>query len=130
MSDLKDLIVYTNKLNILYADDDPFIRKAVSKFFKNIFNEVTIVEDGTEAIEKYKSNKYDIIFLDINMPKMDGLEVGKYIKEHDIAQKVVFITAFDEVEYIKKAMEINADEYIYKPIKEEEFINKIISLVN
>jgi CheY-like chemotaxis protein len=130
MIDYKQLIEYTKDLKILYAEDDEKTRDIIINYFKMLFKDVVAVCDGLEALNKYKeSDGFDLVFLDIEMPKCSGIEVASKIKDINKSQKIVFLTAFDEENYIKSAIDIKADEYIYKPIVEEEFIDKMYNLL-
>jgi CheY-like chemotaxis protein len=130
MIDYKQLIEYTKDLKILYAEDDEKTRDIIINYFKMLFKDVVAVCDGLEALNKYKeSDGFDLVFLDIEMPKCSGIDVASKIKDINKSQKIVFLTAFDEENYIKSAIDIKADEYIYKPIVEEEFIDKMYNLL-
>ena len=125
----KELIKYTKELKILYAEDDEITAGIIEDLFKVLFKEVTSVGNGLDAVREFERNKFDLIFLDIEMPIMNGLKAGEEIKKINPKQKVIFLTAFDEVDYLTDAMEIEADEFILKPLDEEEFLEKIYDLV-
>ena len=125
----QELMKYTKDLTVLYAEDDEMTAKVIEFFLKNIFKNVTLVLNGIEAIKKFQEKKYDLILLDIEMPLMNGLEVAEEIKKVNINQKIIFFTAFDEINYLKTALDIKADDYIFKPLDEEEFVEKIYKVV-
>ena len=125
----KELMKYTKNLTILYAEDDEMTAMINEDFFKVIFKNVISVSNGLDAIQEYKDKKFDLIFLDIEMPLMNGLDVGREIKQMDSEQKIIFLTAFDEIDYLKTALDIKADEYLLKPLDEDEFFEKIYGLV-
>jgi len=108
----KELMKYTKNLTILYAEDDEMTAMINEDFFKVIFKNVISVSNGLDAIQEYKDKKFDLIFLDIEMPLMNGLDVGREIKQMDSEQKIIFLTAFDEIDYLKTALDIKADEYL------------------
>ncbi len=119
---------------ILLADDDSYNRELAHTILKNWNTKYDIVKNGEEALDKAKKHKYDLILMDIHMPKLDGMEATKHIKvETDSLNqntKVVALTAnitkSDIVEYMKSGM----DDYIIKPIREEEFYSKICNVLD
>jgi two-component system cell cycle response regulator len=114
------------KLNILYVEDDKevneiftFIFKKYAKYIYNAFN-------GKEGLELFKNNHIDIVISDIQMPKMNGIEMAKEIRKIDENIPIVFITAFgEENEYLKEAIKIGVDAYITKPIEKEKILKEL-----
>ena len=129
--DYRELIKYTKDLTILYAEDDEMTAMINEDFFKVLFKNVVSVSNGLDAVREYEENrnKIDLVILDIEMPLMNGLEASKKIKLIEPNQKIIFLTAFDEIEYLRTALEIKASEYILKPLDENEFFEKIYGLV-
>ena len=121
----------TQDITVLYAEDEVGVAEMVSNYFKLLFKDVICVENGLLAVKEYKKNKdkYGIVILDIEMPEMDGLEATSKIKEINDKQKVMLFTAFDDFEYVKKALSYGANEYLTKPLDEEEFVEKILDLI-
>ncbi|MGN0160592.1 MAG: response regulator [Lachnospiraceae bacterium] len=108
---------------ILVADDEPIERRVVSKKIKEFFPkevEVITAENGKEAVEKFTENQCHIAILDIEMPGMTGLEAAKIIRDKDSKCSIIFLTAFDEFSYAKKAIEVKALDYLLKPGGDEE----------
>lgn len=119
------------KLKALIVDDEYPARKEL-RFLLNNFDNIEVVGEATnaqEALTLIKALDYSILFLDIEMPGMNGLEVGAKIQELPNPPHVVFVTAYDE--YAVKAFEVNAVDYILKPFDEKRLtqaINKIIKI--
>ena len=126
----KELAKYTKDLILLYAEDDVVIAEINEDLFKLLFKEVVLVHNGLEAIKEYENKKFDLVILDIEMPLMNGLDAGKKIRLIEPNQKIIFLTAFDEIEYLKTALDIRANEYILKPLKIDEFLEKIYNLAS
>ncbi|MHB8170615.1 MAG: LytR/AlgR family response regulator transcription factor [Thermincolia bacterium] len=120
------------KLKALIVDDEYPARKEL-RFLLTQFENVEVVGEATnanEALTLIKALDYSILFLDIEMPGMNGLELGKHIKELHNPPYVVFVSAYDE--YAVKAFEVDAVDYILKPINEKRLgqaINKIAKAV-
>jgi len=105
-------------MNCIIVDDEFPARKELSYFITN-FSSIKITEefdDCIEALEYVKEHKPDIIFLDINMPKLDGIQLAKIINNLTPKPTVVFVTAYRE--YAADAFEIEAFDYILKPYSE------------
>lgn len=115
-------------IRILVADDEPLARDELIYLLKKI-KDVEIVGEagnGEEALQKIKESSPDAVFLDIQMPRMDGLTVaGELIKEKN-PPMIIFATAFDR--HAIKAFEVNAVDYVLKPF-EEERVNMTISRI-
>ena len=89
--------------------------------------------NGKDAIEKFTEDPVDIIISDINMPKLNGLELLKRIKSINDKTRFIVISGYDEFSYAKEAIKYGADNYILKPIDEDELkltLNKIVMEIN
>lgn len=105
----------------LVVDDSSVIRKVARRILEDLQFEVLEAEDGQQALEKCREAMPDSIFLDWNMPVMDGLEFLKALRaeEGGAEPKVVFCTTENDVAHIAKAMRAGANEYIMKPFDRE-----------
>jgi putative two-component system response regulator len=96
----------------------------------NIFSNIIEAKNGMEAIEAIKNNKVDILLLDIIMPVMDGIETLKVIRSDENMKDIPVIVLTTDDTKKGKAFEAGANEFIFKPIKENEVIQKIEKLLN
>ncbi len=103
------------KGRILLVDDDPQIRRILSKILAQLDCDVSTAPSGEEALELIEKNPYDLVLLDIRLPGMDGIEVLREIKTRSPATSVVVITAYGSVENAIKAMKLGADDFLQKP---------------
>lgn len=102
---------------VMLADDEPYIREGMEKLidWKSLGCELVYsAENGQELIEEMKRGKPDIIIADIRMPLMSGLEVAKYICEHQLDIEVIILTAYAEFQYAKEAIRCQVSDYIVK----------------
>ncbi|MBO6676531.1 MAG: response regulator [Rhizobiales bacterium] len=105
----------------LVVDDSSVIRKVARRILEDLEFQVEEAADGQEALEICRQSMPDSIFLDWNMPVMDGLEFLKTLRAEDGGNvpKVVFCTTENDVAHIAKAMRAGANEYIMKPFDRE-----------
>lgn len=119
------------KLKALIVDDE-YPARSELRFLLNKFNNIEVVGEATnaqEALTLINALDYSILFLDIEMPGMNGLEVGARVQEMNNPPHVVFVTAYDD--YAVSAFEVNAVDYILKPFDEKRLtqtINKIVKI--
>lgn len=102
---------------ILIAEDDFFIRDIYSKVFSLSGYEVQVAVDGMDALEKIKANHYDMILLDIMMPRMTGIDVLKTVRTLDTPAKttpIFIITNLGQQNVIEDAFKLGMDGYILK----------------
>ena len=112
-------------MKILIIEDDIQLNTTITNFLKYKGYKTISVEDGEVAFEYINKNLYDLYIIDINIPKISGLELLKYIRQKDLKTPVVIITASLELENIKTAYKNGCDEYIKKPFYLEELEIKI-----
>ncbi|WP_158701677.1 response regulator [Lentibacillus sp. Marseille-P4043] len=115
-------------MRVLIAEDELLERKAMKKFIEDNFNDIKVVGEapnGRKAIELAKTLQPDIIFMDIKMPGINGLEAIETIIQINPVIKFILVSAYDSFEYAKQAMTFGIKEYILKPGKKEEIIKAI-----
>ena len=111
---------------VLIADDEPIERQVISKKLNGFFKgqiEIFLAANGVEAVEIVKEKHCQIAVLDISMPGKNGLDAAEEIRTFDNKCSIIFLTAFDEFSYAKKAIEVKALDYLLKPGADNELIN-------
>lgn len=106
-------------LQILIADDEPIERKVLEKIVTDSKLPAIIVEmsrSGTEVLQHFDRYLPDLIFMDIRMPGLNGLDVSAAIKAKHPDTTIAIITAYDEFQYAKRAIDIHVDYFILKPV--------------
>lgn len=114
---------------ILLVEDDWKLRRITGDFLKAHGYEVLEAEDGERALEVYYSEKVDLAILDIMLPKMDGWEVCREIRIENTKLPVIMLTAKGEEEDVLKGYELEADEYITKPVSLKVLMAKVKALL-
>ena len=116
-------------------DDEPDVIYAIKSVLEDNEFKVDSINDPITALKSYKSNVYDLIILDIKMPKMDGFQLYAKIREQDPKTKICFLTASEMYyEKFRKARSkfgriIEEECFIQKPIKNEDLIRKLTSII-
>lgn len=103
-------------MNIIVVDDDKIVAMSL-KTILEAAGDITVTalgSSGSEAVELYRSNKPDVLLMDIRMEGMTGLEAGEIILREDSSAKILYLTTFSDDEYIVRALNIGAKGYILK----------------
>ncbi|RXJ81046.1 EAL domain-containing protein [Arcobacter sp. F2176] len=117
-----------NDLSILYVEDDATVRESLSSTLKLLSKKIYPASDGLQALEIIKNQTIDLVITDIKMPKLDGLELSKKIQELNLNIPILITTAHDEIDYLHKAIELNIDAFITKPLNITSLIQSITKL--
>ncbi len=108
---------------IMLVDDEEEVREAIAgkvDWASLGFQVVATAANGEEALEFADAHEVDVLLTDIKMPFMDGLTLGRHMKERHPGVRIIILTGFDQFEYAKQAISINTVEYILKPVNEKE----------
>jgi two-component system response regulator HydG len=109
-------------IRILVVDDELIVRESLIGWLKKSGYDVDPASSGTEALKRLKEKDYDLVFLDIKMPDMSGIDVLKSLKELYPHTLVVMITAYGSVETAVEAMKLGASDYLMKPFEPEHLV--------
>ena len=108
-------------MRVLIVDDEPIARRRISRLLK-LEDDVEVVSEvgsGTDAVAAIREQKPDLVFLDVQMPDLDGFGVVSALGEPEQMPAIVFVTAYNE--YAVKAFDVNAVDYVLKPFDGERF---------
>lgn len=108
------------KLSIMIVDDEMIVRESFLQWFKKYGHRVEAAASGFEALEKLEKVSFDILFVDIKMAGMNGIELLKRVKEEYPDTVVILITAYGSIESAVEAMKMGAMDYLLKPFKPEQ----------
>ncbi len=113
----------------ILLEDDPVLCKEIKEFLASKEIECDTVFDGEIFLKWIKQKSYSIYLLDINVPKINGLDVAKAIRESDIQTPILMLTAMGEIENKIEAFKKGADDYLVKPFHLEELYIRIQALL-
>lgn len=106
----------SEKIYILYIEDDKIVADSVSRTLQLLNQKIFTAYDGEEALGIIENNPIDIIITDIRMPKLNGINLVEKLRQKNFDIPVVITTAFNEIDYLKKAIELSIESFIEKPI--------------
>ncbi len=117
---------------VMITDDHAMIREGIKQLleFDGEIKVIAEAGDGEECLELLEENTPDVLLLDINMPKKNGIEVLQEIRNRKISLKVLILTVHNEVEYLLKAVDIGVDGYILKDSESAELKKAIEAVLN
>ena len=98
--------------HILVVEDDRFAREQLSLLLSRFAARLTTAADGAEGLEIFKYERPDIVVTDINMPRLDGLDMAQAIKAMDPATPVILVTAHSDPRFFLRSIEIGIDGYV------------------
>jgi NarL family two-component system response regulator LiaR len=116
-----------NTIRILLADDHALVRKGLSMVLA-VYDDFKVVgeaNDGEEAVRLCEGLRPNVVLMDLLMPKMDGVNATKIIKERWPQIQIIALTSFDEKEYVEGALKAGASGYLLKNVSAEELVSAI-----
>lgn len=117
-------------IKIMIADDHSMIREGLRSLLE-LEGEIEVIaeaENGEDCLEKLKTYKPDVLLLDIDMPKKNGMQVLKVFKEQKMVQKVLVLTVHNQIEYLMGAMDLGVNGYILKDSESRELKKAIFTI--
>ncbi len=115
-----------HNISLLYIEDEKILRNVYHEILRKRVETLYIAEDGKDGYNKYKQYKPDLIITDIRMPKMNGLEMIKKIKEEGNNIRIVIMSAYGQPEFFMEAIDLGVKGFLLKPVKNE----KLFSIIN
>jgi CheY-like chemotaxis protein len=110
---------YTS-VSLLYVEDEPETREALSMVFEAKFQRVYTASNGKDGLELCEQHDPDVIISDIAMPDMDGLQLSEQVRERHPDKPIILLSAYEDSDKLKQAIEIGIDSYVSKPFRWEE----------
>ena len=114
------------RTTVLYVDDEDALRVVVKNQLEMEGLDVDTADDGDTAVEMLGNKTYDVILLDIRMPRMSGIDVLKNLKERKIKSRVIMLTGVDDLTIALEAVKNGANDYLTKPYD----LSNLIACIN
>lgn len=127
--DLVQLTSQTKKLTAMIVEDEKVTNELLSSTFKNFFSDVYSCFDGESALQTYNKIQPDVVFVDIIMAGMDGIELSRKIREINPGQIIIVISASNDIEKISESIEVGVNSFIQKPIDTKKIIELLVSVI-
>ena len=118
-----------NKIKILIVEDDPNLGKILLEYLEAKNFEISLAVDGEDGLDKFLNNSWDILILDVMMPKKDGFSLARDIRKVDQNIPIIFLTAKSQKDNVIKAFKLGADDYLTKPFSIEELLARIEAIL-
>ena len=116
-------------MRVLYVEDEKFLADAVKYNLAKAEIKADIANDGESGLDKAVTGIYDVIILDIMLPKMSGVDILKHLRERKIKTPLIMLSALSEVEDKVRGLDAGADDYLAKPFKTVELVARINALM-
>ncbi len=129
MQKRKKVTMLMNKNRILLADDEQELTRAVKIVLEHNGYIVDVVENGLEVLEKIKTTSYNVIILDIMMPKLDGITTIKEMRMKKVDTPVLFLSAKALIDDKVMGLDAGANDYLTKPFNKKELLARIRALI-
>jgi len=122
---MKKLMKFAQELHVLYVEDNQEARESTLGLLNNIFHNITLATNGEEGLEKFQKGNFDLILTDINMPKMNGIEMVTKIREVNQHVPILILSAYNESGFFIETIKQGVEGYLLKPIDLKQFIDML-----
>lgn len=116
-------------MHILIVEDEPQMAGLLARGLEEELYEVSVAKDGKAALDLFTSREFDVILLDVMLPKIGGLEVARQLRQREQSTPLLMLTARDALPDIVKGLDAGADDYLTKPFSFQELLARIRALV-
>ena len=120
-------------VKLLIADDEDIIRNGIAKYVQlhtDRFEKVLLADNGETALEMIMRYRPEVILLDVQMPKKDGIEILKDMKNGEITSQVVILSGHDEFKYAQQAVRYGARDYLLKPVRSADILRMLLEIAD
>ncbi len=120
---------YLKDKNALYVEDEQDVLDNISTLLKSFFNKFYTASDGIEALEIFDTHHIDLLLVDIELPKMNGIEFIREVRKSNQELMIIVISAYTKTDYLLESVELGLSKYIVKPLTSKK-IHELLETVN
>jgi len=120
-----NIVNILKSLNVLYIEDDKVVLDSISTILRYMVAQVFTAENGKDALDIFRKEKIDIILTDIDMPKLNGIEFAKRVRQINEIVPIIIITSYKSEEYLFQSMDLKLEDYIIKPINYDKLVESL-----
>lgn len=120
-------------VKLLIADDEDIIRNGIAKYVQlhtDRFEKILLADNGETALDLILRYRPDIILLDVQMPKKDGITILQDMKQGEIVSQVVILSGYDEFKYAQQAVRFGARDYLLKPVRSADILRMLLEIAD
>jgi PAS domain S-box-containing protein len=130
MLNVEQIIKYTTSLKLLYIEDNQEAREATLFILEDFFDEIIVAENGQEGLENFLAGDLDLIITDINMPRMNGLDMIREIRKVNTEVPILVLSAYNESGFFMDSIKLGVEGYLLKPIDMTQFLGMLERVTN
>lgn len=112
-------------LRVLYIEDEPSVAQATKSFLTPRVKTLHWAKDGIQALQLFKENQFDVLVVDINIPKMNGLDFIEAVRKITLQTKIIILTAHKETEYVFRSTSLKITKFLFKPLDVKELYDAL-----
>jgi diguanylate cyclase (GGDEF)-like protein len=120
---INTLIDFGQNLNVLYVEDNEEAREATLDVLRDFFPNIHVAHDGQEGLELWGAQRFDLIITDINMPRLNGIEMVETIRKTDLDTPILITSAYSDPGYFMETIKLGVEGYLLKPIDLKQFVD-------
>ena len=129
MIDIEDVIEYSQNLTLLYVEDNQDAREMTTMILEDFFDNIIVAVDGEDGYNKFLENDIDLVITDINMPKLNGLELCEKIRKTNEEVSIIILSAHNEDNFFMDSIKYGVNGYLLKPIDIDQLASTINNVV-
>ncbi len=133
MLTIETMLKNRSSLRVLYVEDDEEARRVTTLILENFIDNVIAAHNGKDGLSKYRNSEVDLIITDIEMPKLNGLDMIEEIRKTDKDIPILILSAYSEINYFLQSIKLGVDGYLVKPINLKQLttlMQKVIQKIN
>lgn len=127
---VQELISRTKKLKLLYVEDNEDARNFTLEMLTRFFDHISVAENGIEGLKKFQEESFDLVLSDINMPKMNGIEMICEMKKTNDIPVALLLSAHNEQHFLDEASNCGIEYYLSKPLALSELMRTLTELLS